>query len=210
MHALPLISLGTMVVVEAWDCLTRFDDRKRTYAVAQERAAELGRPLVVIGDPDGGTHTRMMRAYDCGDVCLDLNGCDACPVQYAVDITKGPIPEVPDDSAVVYVSCVLEYVHDFEAAWREILRMAGTPENVFLVQVQSRTMTSVLYPGAKWILNPVKANPAGDGTLGTRPEYEAQSVPTAWKVGALAVIGGLLVWSFWPSAKKVTPDPEGR
>jgi hypothetical protein len=68
----------------------------------------------VIGDPDAGMHTRLMRAYGCGDVCVDLNGCPKCPVTVVADITKGPIPDVADDSAVVFVSCVLEYVSEIE------------------------------------------------------------------------------------------------
>jgi hypothetical protein len=77
--------------------------------MAMERASALGRRLVVIGDPDAGLHTRLMRAYGCGDVCVDLNGCPRCPVTVVADITKGPIADIADDSAVVFVSCVFEY-----------------------------------------------------------------------------------------------------
>ncbi len=66
------------------------------------------------------------------------------------DITKGPIPDVADNSSVVFVSCVLEYVTDIDAALREISRIAGSADNVFVVTVQPWTLTARLYPGARW------------------------------------------------------------
>lgn len=208
MHIVPIISLVSMTAIELYGTMDRFEERKRQYSRASQRAVDLGRPLVVIGDPDGGAHTRMMRAYGCGDICIDLNGCEQCPQAIEADLTKGPIEEIPDDSSVVFVSCVLEYVDDFDAAWAEILRMAGSVDNVFMVCVQGWTNTALLYPGAKHVLRPVHRNPES-GVVG-RPEYEAEPVPTAWKVGALAVIGGLLVWGLWPSGKKTEQEGENR
>ena len=112
---------------------------------------ELGRPLVVVGDPDAGAHTRLVRAYDCGDLCIDLHGCPKCRIMQAADLTAGPVPGIPDNSAVVYVSCVLEYVTDPESALGELQRMAGSPENMFIVFVEPWSVTAVLYPGAKWV-----------------------------------------------------------
>jgi hypothetical protein len=110
--------LGYVGLVEGTAALIRFRERTAAFQSAMERATALGRRLVVIGDPDAGMHTRLMRAYGCGDVCVDLNGCPQCPVTVVADITKGPIPDVADDSAVVFVSCVLEYVSDVNAALR--------------------------------------------------------------------------------------------
>ena len=75
-------------------------------------------PIVVVGDPDSGAHTRLYRAYSCGDLCVDK-------VVQVADITPGPVPGIADDSAVVFVSCVLEYVGDAAAAVAELRRMAG-------------------------------------------------------------------------------------
>ncbi|MBK8263789.1 MAG: hypothetical protein IPK80_20940 [Nannocystis sp.] len=52
------------------------------------------------------------------------------------DITRGKIPNIADDSAVVFVSCVLEYVEDLHGALAEIARIAGSPDNLFIVNVQ--------------------------------------------------------------------------
>ena len=58
------------------------------------------------------------------------------------DLTKG-------NSAVVFVSCVLDYVADIDAALREISRIASSADNVFVVTVQPWTLTAPL-PGARW------------------------------------------------------------
>ena len=112
------VALGGVALAEGAAAVRRFRERAEGFKAAA-RAAATGRPLVVIGDPDAGLHTRMARAYDCGDICVDLTGCPACPVGIAADITKGPI-DLASDSAVVDVSCVLEYVDDVGAAVQEI------------------------------------------------------------------------------------------
>lgn len=125
-----------------------WDQRGEVFLAAQRRAVELQRPLVVVGNPDAGIATHLRRAYGCGDICVDLAGCDSCPNSLQIDITKG-IPGLPDNSAVVFVSCVLEYTDDPLAALNELRRVAGDASNLFVVTVDPNTMTSYLYPGAK-------------------------------------------------------------
>jgi len=115
--------------------------RAQVYAKALETAHELGRPLVVIGAPDGGATS----GYGCGDITIDLNGSKTCHNVLQVDITKG-IP-LEDESAVIFCSCVLEYVSDCDAALREIQRVSGG--HAFFVGVEPWTLTAFLYPGAK-------------------------------------------------------------
>lgn len=132
--------------IAGWELLNwglRLNARKELYEKALHRAQELSRPLMVIGDPDGGA----TRGPGYGDVCVDLTGCPLAPVGVASDIAKG-IP-ADTDSHVIFVSCVLEYVDDHEGAWAEILRVAGSRENVFIVHVSPWTLTAYLYPGAK-------------------------------------------------------------
>jgi len=174
------ILLGAAGFAESVAAIDRFESRKTYFADAQRRAAQVRRPLVVIGAPGAGAHTRLMPAYGCGDVCIDLVGCDGCPVSITADLTQGHVAQVQDNSAVVYVSCVLEYVSDPQAAWNEILRMAGSVDNVFVVTVQPWTVTSVLYPGSRWMIT--KAPPE-------QSTFEFQPVGGAKKLvyaGALA------------------------
>ena len=152
---LPAPLMGLLLWEQAW-WMRRKQMRAQMYAAAKARAEALGRPLVVIGDPKGGaTHDD----YGCGDLAIDLTGCPECvgpdgePNGIAADICEpGSIP-LENDSAVVFVACVLEYVPDFDAALDEILRVAGGPENVFVVRVEPWTITSFAYPGARRTLS---------------------------------------------------------
>ena len=150
LDTLARLALGGVLLAEGGIALRRFERRRRAFAAAARRAAELGRPLVVVGDPDAGAHTRLMRAYDCGELCIDLHGCPMCRVMQAADLTAGPVPGIAYDSAVVFVSCVLEYVSDPGAALHELQRMAGSAENLFIVFVDSWSLTAALYPGSRW------------------------------------------------------------
>lgn len=146
------LSLGSTAGVEAVASFQRFNERQTTYIAAMAAATRQARQLVVIGDPDAGLQTRVMRAYGCGDLCLDLNGCPSCPTSAAVNLDAAGTVQSPvaAGSAVVYCSCVLEYVDNPISAWNELVRMAGDQSNVYLVTVQWWSPASVLYPGAKW------------------------------------------------------------
>ena len=69
----------------------------------------------------------------------------ACPNFVQADICK-KIP-LADNSAVIFVSCVLEYVSDVDAAMKELMRVSGG--NLFVARVEPWTLTAYLYPGAQ-------------------------------------------------------------
>ncbi|MBL9102476.1 MAG: hypothetical protein JNL82_16060 [Myxococcales bacterium] len=177
------LALGGALITELGAALHRFESRRRVFDAAARRASLLQRPLVVVGDPDAGAHTRIVRAYGCGDLCVDMNGCPMCQVTRAADITKGPVADLADDSAVVYVSCVLEYVSDPVAALHELHRIAGSPGNLFPVFVEPWTLTASLYPGARW---------AGGGVDSTPGAVAMQPVTTTRKVATAGVLLALL------------------
>jgi len=178
--------LGGVIAAETGLAVRRFEARRRAYEAAVRRASAAGRPLIVVGDPDAGTHTRLVRAYGCGDLCIDLRGCPRCQVMQAADLTQGPIADIADDSAVVYVSCVLEYVADPESELRELNRMAGSPDNLFLVFVEPWSLTAALYPGARWAVT------ADQHPVVMKP------ITTPRKVAALGGLLGLLAVAAWP------------
>ena len=138
----------------AWEALQwylRVRARTRLYVLAQARARALARPLVVVGDPHPNSPAAtpgggLTPGPGCGDICVDLTGCPRCPKGIAVDIGER-IP-LADDSSVVFVSCVLEYVTDWNAALAELLRVAGSPRNLFVVHVTRWSLAGWLYPGA--------------------------------------------------------------
>lgn len=115
-------------------------ERRRVYSAALQEARRLGRPLVVIGAPDGG----VTAGYGCGDVTVDL-APSACPNSIQANISER-LP-FEDDSTVVFVSCVLEYVQEVDAAIRELQRISGG--HLHIVRVEPWTLTAHLYPGAR-------------------------------------------------------------
>ena len=141
--------LAGIAALGAWEggwWLRRRFRRATVYQQALAYAHEVGRPLVVIGAPDGG----ITAGYGCGDVTVDLEA-SSCPVVIKADITK-PLP-FADDSVVVFVSCVLEYVDDVNAALAQIQRVSGG--KAFFVGVEPQAiLTTLFYPGAKRTLPP--------------------------------------------------------
>lgn len=133
--------LGGVALWESFWWIRRRSLRTSQYLRALKRAQELNKPLVVVGAPDGG----ITSGYGCGDITIDIQGSAACPVVYKRDIAQR-IP-LEDNSAVVFVSCVLEYVENFPAALAELKRVAG--KELYVVRVEPWTLTAYLYPGTR-------------------------------------------------------------
>jgi SAM-dependent methyltransferase len=139
------ITAGILALWEGGWWLRRRTRRIEQYARAAAKARELGRELVVIGAPDGGVTS----GYPCGDITVDV-APSSCPLAIQADVTKR-LP-FADNSVVVFVSCVLEYVSDARAAIQEIHRVSGG--YAYFVGVEPWTLTAYLYPGAKRTLPP--------------------------------------------------------
>jgi len=135
----PLLAAGALVWETAW-YLRRAQERQRLFQAARQRADALGRRLVVVGSPDGG-----VTSSPCGDITVDIAPSAACPNSLQADISK-PLP-FGDDSVVVFVSCVLEYVEDYPGAVSELLRISGG--ELFVCRVEPWTLTAYFYPGAR-------------------------------------------------------------
>lgn len=143
-----LLGVGGVAAWETAWWARRRHLRSSQYGCAKREAVRLGKPLVVVGAPDGGVTS----GYGCGDVTVDVAG-SICPNTIQADITK-PLP-FTDDSVVVFVACVLEYVSNYEAAMRELRRVAG--KHVYVVRVEPWTLAGWFYPGAKRRLSATQA-----------------------------------------------------
>ena len=145
-------ALACLAVVEAAAAIRRHTRRSEQYAAARAHATRVGKPLVVIGDPDAGAHTGLYRAYGCGDYCVDLADCPKCPRSVAIDLCRQRIP-LPANAAIVFVGCVLEYVSEYSVAWSEVQRVAGGPHGVYMATVQPWCATAWLHPGAQRLVH---------------------------------------------------------
>lgn len=148
------ILVAVFVVIVVNEILRSFQRqrlRSEVYKLAEARAAETGKPLLVVGDPYNGIGSGFHgAAYGCGDVCIDLTGCPRCPHARKDELPHG-LEDLADDSHVVFISYVLEYVDDYAGCLRELKRVGGN--NVFLLRVQPWCLTSLLYPGAKRVIH---------------------------------------------------------
>ena len=83
--------------------------------------------LLVIGDPYSGFASKnIMKTYDCGDMCLDLNGCTKCKNSIKGDVLD-ELKKMKDNEYIIYESCVLEYVNKnrLDEVNKEIQRVSG-------------------------------------------------------------------------------------
>lgn len=136
-----------IIPIILWGCaweggwwLNRVRRRQVMYEKANRLARKLGRPLIVVGAPDRGP----TRGPGYGDITVDIGPSDA-PNFVQADITKR-LP-FASDSAVVFVSCVLEYVRPMQAAYDELLRVAGDKSRLFNVGVEPWT-AAILISGS--------------------------------------------------------------
>lgn len=122
--------------------LERIYNRIHYYNLAESRAKLLNRPLVVIGNPYSGPTNKLIgKLYDCGDYTIDINGSPKCPVDIKGDIVES-LQKFDTDSAVIYISYVLEYVENIESAISEIYRVAGSANNIFIIHAQNGSKIS--------------------------------------------------------------------
>lgn len=128
--------------------IIRQRDRVRIYKLAKKRVAETKRRLIVYGDPYNGHGSRFynqfMKTYGCGDICVDLSGCPKCEHGVKSDMLEH-LKTLKSNSAVIFTSCVLELIPQVEETIREIKRVAGSLDNIFVVTVDSRSLMAYIY-----------------------------------------------------------------
>jgi hypothetical protein len=69
---------------------------------------------------------------------------------------------------------------------RELLRMAGSPDNLFMVSVQPWTLTAALYPRARWTV------------VRDADKVSLSAVSRPHKSAAAGALVGLCIAAMWP------------
>lgn len=111
----------------AWRSCPKIAMQHALYEKARNHARRLGKKLVVIGNPTGGWVNKVVTAYGCGDICIDLAGCAPCEPGakiLSLDATDA-LKTLPDNSAVVFESGVFELVKDMGETVRQLDRITG-------------------------------------------------------------------------------------
>jgi len=188
------LGLSGVAVAETAATWTRWEQRRRLFLAADERARRVARPLLVVLPRTEGWFNRSMRIYEYGARHGDIfTGHDA-PILYADSLARG-VPAIADDSAVLYVACVLEYVTDLRRSMDEILRMAGAVDDSVSVTAQPWTGAAAVDPAARW------AGIADTHAVSMGP------VTGIHKVAAAGVVLALTAMSLASKKRSVSPPP---
>lgn len=149
--------LGGLLVAEGAALWERSDRRRELIQRALARAKLLGRPVLCVRPDRDTALARTFRVYEFGPHLKELLTPEQTIVMRVSDLVEqaamvrqGLAPHVPADSVVVFAACVLEQTEDPRVLMDEILRLAGSVENVFVVTLQPWTLTAALDPRARW------------------------------------------------------------
>lgn len=104
--------------------VVRRQNRRDTFNAALNRQNETGKPLLVLGDPDKWVNRVVGRDYDCGNYCVDPGGCVGCE-EFSPKSFAQYLPDLGDDSVVVFVGRGLEQVDDLPAVLEQLYRVSG-------------------------------------------------------------------------------------
>jgi SAM-dependent methyltransferase len=140
----------------------RQDARKKLFRAARAHCRRVGKPLLVIGRPDGWNSKRVVRrgdtvwwqrgAHPCGDITVDvLPDASVCP-NY-VQTSAEDLSMFPSDCfGAVFSSCTLEHVPNLPRAWREIQRVVDPRGGIYVVRPQPWSFFAWLFPDHHWVI----------------------------------------------------------
>ena len=115
-----------IIIMDILLSMYRNHRRSKYYNESLNLSKEMDKKLLVIGNPTAGFWNRnVKKAYGCGDLCLDIMGCD-CENQIQGDLLK-ELKKMESDSFIIYESCVLEYIDqkDIPEVKNELDRVSG-------------------------------------------------------------------------------------
>lgn len=137
-----------ILINEFYHTIKRQYDRLTIFNLAKQRAKQLKKPLIVIGDPYNGKasrfYSKFYKTYDCGDETVDLTGAPRCPNGIKNDIYSY-LKSKPQNYGVIFVSCVLEYVDNIDETIKELYRVSGSKDNLFVVRVNDKSLAAYIY-----------------------------------------------------------------
>lgn len=144
-----IILLIILVTInEIYHTMKRQSDRLIKFDLAKKRATMLNKPLIVIGDPHNGRASRFFskfnKTYGCGDETVDLNGAPRCPNGIKSDVYNY-LRTKPSNYGVIFISCVLEYIDNVDDTIKELYRVTGSNDNLFVICVNDKSLSAYIY-----------------------------------------------------------------
>jgi len=146
-----IIFIGLLILGFLYEFLhgiNRQMDRQNIFKKAENRAIAIKKPLLVYGDPYNGKGSKLLnkfiKGYGCGDETVDLTGCPKCKNGVKSDMLEH-LKTKESNSQVIFVSCVLEYLDNIEEVFKEMIRVSGGIENIFVVTVNQFSLFAYIY-----------------------------------------------------------------
>ena len=149
-----LAVFGAAAVTDVAATALRWRDRTKLFKEAERVAHSRGKPLLVVGRPYGWSdrNQAFLKRHGCGDVCIDITGCDECQGGLKADVAD--LSRFPSGYfGAAFASCTLEHVEDLPAAWAELNRV--TNGNVFVVHPQNWSPFAYTCRSHKWVIDEV-------------------------------------------------------
>lgn len=121
-----VVIIAGLFLYQSWLKRSKQD---QMYTKALQLSKTKGKKLLVIGDPGESNTNFWFGKYDCGDICIDINGC-VCDDKSTVIIAnkiENVIGSFDTNSVVIFESEVLEYVDDeyINVVIEELNRVSG-------------------------------------------------------------------------------------
>lgn len=133
-------------IYELFQAIRRDFYRAHIYQLAEFRAKETNKKVLVIGDPHNGKWSSMFGAvYGPGDTIMDLKCCPICQPYCIEGDIHNTLQYLRNDSYVIFICCTLSYVERPDYIISELYRIAGRPEDLFVHTVQWYSLTAYLY-----------------------------------------------------------------
>jgi hypothetical protein len=133
-------------IIGSWHSYVKYSLQIKLYDDALKLSKLLEKPLLVIGNPIESSTNHMFGSYGCGNICIDINGCN-CNNNTIVIKNKleDELHKFDDNSVIIFESETLEYVDDDKIDYviSEMYRISG--KNIFSVhQLKPKSFLTLL------------------------------------------------------------------
>lgn len=107
-----LIVILIIISVFVFHSFIKSQKQKELYSKALNFAKNNNKKLLVIGNPGESNTNYFFGKYGCGDICIDITGCDcdSSSVKIFKNKLENELQNFADNSVVIFESEVLEYI----------------------------------------------------------------------------------------------------
>lgn len=144
LHEIFKYILIIIVIYEAIVTIELKLKRRAEFKKASIRSKEIGKKLIVVGDPYNGIASKYTGVdYTCGDICVDITGCPGCSNGVKSDL-ESYLKSIDLNEYIIFISCTIEYIPDISVILEYLNKVPK--DNLFIVNVQWYNLVCYYYP----------------------------------------------------------------